>query len=162
MLTTSSWVIHHDVDEFLMVDAPGWSSSLPSPVARSPSLSEARPPHELWTYPLHSLFSQLRQATCVPVLRYPFQNYGVRELAADQFVTEELTVRDRVPPAFHTYGKVSPRKCKCSREWAFTSLFPRSRQIFLHSDRKPGVAGWLGPREFARLYSTLLLVEGVS
>ncbi|GAA6008574.1 hypothetical protein JCM11491_003353 [Sporobolomyces phaffii] len=115
VLTTSSWAIHHDVDEFLMVDAPGWSSPIPTPASPSPSPS-------LWTYPLHALFSQLNQATCVPVLRYPFQNYGVRELSGEQFVTEELTVRDRVPPAYHTYGK-----------------------IFLHSDRKADVAGWLGP-----------------
>lgn len=102
VLTTSSWVIHHDVDEFLMVDAPGWSSPTPSPIS-----PPSRSPQE-WSYPLHRLFDQLDQATCVPVLRYPFQNYGVRELGREQYVTEELTVRDRVPPGYHTYGKVRP------------------------------------------------------
>lgn len=100
VLTTSNWVSHHDVDEFLMVDAPGWSSPIPSPI---PSSSET----QQWTYPLHSLFEQLKQATCVPILRYPFQNYGVRTLGRDQFVTQELTVRDRIPSGYHTYGKVS-------------------------------------------------------
>ncbi|GAA5873294.1 hypothetical protein JCM16303_001084 [Sporobolomyces ruberrimus] len=122
VLTTSSWVIHHDVDEFLMVDAPGWSSPTPSPIS-----PPSRSPQE-WSYPLHRLFDQLDQATCVPVLRYPFQNYGVRELGREQYVTEELTVRDRVPPGYHTYGK-----------------------IFLHSDRKPGIAGWLGPHSCKQL-----------
>ncbi|GAA5966042.1 hypothetical protein JCM3765_006550 [Sporobolomyces pararoseus] len=126
VLTTSSWVIHHDVDEFLMVDAPGWSSTLPSRI--STPTSELGSESSQWTYPLHSLFAQLRQATCVPLLRYPFQNYGVRELSNEQFVTEELTVRDRVPPNYHTYGK-----------------------IFLHSDRKPEIAGWLGPHSCMQL-----------
>ncbi|GAA5924127.1 uncharacterized protein JCM15063_005552 [Sporobolomyces koalae] len=131
VLTTSSWVSHHDVDEFLMVDAPGWSSPIPSRIGSPqtrPSSSLVQPPFEHWSYPLHALFAQLDSATCVPVLRYPFQNVGVRQLAQDQFVTEELTVRDRVPPNYHTYGK-----------------------IFLHADRKPGITGWLGPHSCKQL-----------
>lgn len=61
VLTTSSWVIHHDVDEFLMVDAPGWSSPLPARV--STPASELRQENTQWTYPLHSLFAQLRRLT---------------------------------------------------------------------------------------------------
>ncbi|GAA5938972.1 hypothetical protein JCM1841_002726 [Sporobolomyces salmonicolor] len=131
VLTTSTWVSHHDVDEFLMVDAPGWSSSIPSPLP-SPSSDLASAPQ--WTFPLHKLFAQLNHATCVPMLRLPFQNYGVRELAMGQYVTEELTVRDRVPPNWHTYGK-----------------------IFLHSERKAGATAWLGPHSCKPLPDTVIL-----
>ncbi|GAA6062289.1 hypothetical protein JCM10212_004377 [Sporobolomyces blumeae] len=135
VLTTSNWVIHHDVDEFIMVDAPGWSSPVPAPV--EPIIAATSPSDVLvypqWTYPLHRLFQQLRPATCVPLLRYPFQNYGVRELSRDQFVTEELTVRDRVPPGYHTYGK-----------------------IFLHSERQPGIASWLGPHSCKQIPTNVI------
>lgn len=60
-----------------------------------------------WTFPLHARFNEiLHRATCVPILRLPFQNYGVRELGWAESVVERQTVRDKVDPNFHTYGKV--------------------------------------------------------
>ncbi|GAA6006915.1 glycosyltransferase family 2 protein [Rhodotorula paludigena] len=142
VLPVTSWVSHHDVDEFLMVDAPGWSPTLPSLVntslpaadpssplvhdatdAEDRSAGEALAPSQRWTYPLHARFdSLLSEATCVPMLRLPFQNYGVRTLEPTDFVTERQTVKDRVPPNFHTYGK-----------------------MFIHPKEGSLNAGWLGP-----------------
>ncbi|TKA53300.1 hypothetical protein B0A53_04318 [Rhodotorula sp. CCFEE 5036] len=96
VLSNTSWASHHDVDEFLMVDAPGWSSPIPT--------------------------TSLDRATCVPLLRLPFQNYGLRELPLDESITDRQTVRDRVPANFHTYGK-----------------------MFIHSAGDPARGGWMGP-----------------
>ncbi|BGP45101.1 hypothetical protein JCM10450v2_000918 [Rhodotorula kratochvilovae] len=118
VLPLTPWASHHDVDEFLLADAPGWTAPLPAPLGVAGDSG--------WTFPLHARFDKLLQdATCVPVLRLPFQNYGVQQLDADEMVTDLQTVRDRVVPNFHTYGK-----------------------IFIHSrdgDGEKNNAGWMGP-----------------
>lgn len=114
VLSNTSWASHHDVDEFLMVDAPGWSSPIPTVVASpaesadsSPASSKDTIISSTWRYPLHERFqTSLDRATCVPLLRLPFQNYGLRELPLDEYITDRQTARDRVPANFHTYGKV--------------------------------------------------------
>ncbi|BGP13145.1 hypothetical protein JCM10213_000277 [Rhodosporidiobolus nylandii] len=135
VLPNVQWASHHDVDEFLMVDAPGWSSPVPSPAAVPSSATEAAvEPSPGWTYPLHARFAHLDVATCVPILRLPFQNYGVRDLEPGELVTERQTVREQVGPAYHTYGK-----------------------IFLHSGEKAKVASWMGPHSCKALPDSVVL-----
>lgn len=108
-LPNTNWASHHDVDEFLMVDAPGWTSPVPHPVPAAVSTGEKSEPSaaQRFAYPLHARFATLLQAaTCLPILRIPFQNYGQRRLPLDAFLTERQTVRDKLPPGYHTYGKV--------------------------------------------------------
>ncbi|GAA6043995.1 hypothetical protein JCM8097_000181 [Rhodosporidiobolus ruineniae] len=127
------WVSHHDVDEFLMVDAPGWVSSVPSPLPSSAPDSPAAPALA-WTYPLHARFEMLADATCLPMLRLPYQNYGVQELKHGEMVTERQTVRDKVGPNFHTYGK-----------------------IFLHTEKGEKKASWMGPHSCKALPDSVVL-----
>jgi hypothetical protein len=92
-----------------MVDAPGWSPSIPTPLPISLTASSSPSAPTRWTYPLHKRFSLLDDATCVPMLRLPFHNYGVRELEMQkkaEMVTVRQTVRDNITPNYHTYGKV--------------------------------------------------------
>lgn len=110
VLPNTSWASHHDVDEFLMVDAPGWTSPIPTPRRLSQDASDPSSPSIAWQYPMHLRFSDLlSKATCVPLLRVPFQNYGLRRLSADDSVIARQTVRDHLEPNYHTYGKVCPR-----------------------------------------------------
>lgn len=115
VLPNTSWASHHDVDEFLLVDAPGWSSPIPTTASSIPlsnrsttAFATQEASGRSWYYPLHERFRDLlNRATCVPLLRLPFQNYGLHDLPLDGFITEVQTVRDKTPPNFHTYGKVS-------------------------------------------------------
>ncbi|GAA6050534.1 hypothetical protein JCM3770_005587 [Rhodotorula araucariae] len=129
VLAVTPWASHHDVDEFLLADAPGWTAPLP---ARAESTVSG------WTYPLHARFDALlNEATCVPVLRLPFQNYGVQQIAPGELVTDLQTVRDRVGPNFHTYGK-----------------------SFIHSEGPDGEknnAGWMGPHSCRSPPGTVIL-----
>ncbi|KWU42257.1 hypothetical protein RHOSPDRAFT_36206 [Rhodotorula sp. JG-1b] len=126
VLSNTSWASHHDVDEFLMVNAPGWSSPIPiaaESADESPASSKDAISSSSWRYPLHERFqTSLDRATCVPLLRLPFQNYGLRELPLDGYITDRQTVRDRIPANFHTYGK-----------------------MFIHSASDPARGGWMGP-----------------
>jgi len=109
VLPVVPWASHHDVDEFLLADAPGWTAPLPTLVEPNSSSESdvGLAPNRTWTFPLHARFdSILSEATCVPLLRLPFQNYGIQHLEPAESVTELQTVRDRVGPDFHTYGKV--------------------------------------------------------
>ncbi|GAA5903471.1 hypothetical protein JCM6882_006556 [Rhodosporidiobolus microsporus] len=146
ILPTVKWASHHDVDEFLMVDAPGWAPLVPVPASSIPPPPPPSSPEELphpgplnpaaeWNYPLHQRFNELLwDATCVPMLRLPFQNYGVQKMEREEMVTERQTVRDNVPPNYHTYGK-----------------------SFLHSDGEFQRAGWLGPHSCKQFKGTVLL-----
>ncbi|GAA5991489.1 hypothetical protein JCM10908_005727 [Rhodotorula pacifica] len=139
VLPNTSWASHHDVDEFLMVDAPAWSSPIPTisaPSTRPPPSSTGVPAPALdWSYPLHERFrSLLDRATCVSLLRLPFQNYGLRQLGLDEFITDRQTVRDRVPANFHTYGK-----------------------MFIHSAGNPARGGWMGPHSCKMPAGTVIL-----
>ncbi|GAA6005279.1 hypothetical protein JCM10207_002924 [Rhodosporidiobolus poonsookiae] len=146
VLTTVKWASHHDVDEFLMVDAPGWKPNFPSLLPSSPSSSssssdEPAPASDLqqWTYPLHQRFQDLlAESTCVPVLRLPFQNYGIKEMQHGEMVTELHTLRDSIGPDYHTYGK-----------------------MFLHSDGVFMKAGWMGPHSCKAFPGTVVMnVQG--
>ncbi|BGP29146.1 hypothetical protein JCM10296v2_000884 [Rhodotorula toruloides] len=135
VLPHTNWASHHDVDEFLLVDAPGWSSPLPTPVSAPSTSSDSPALATRWTFPLHTRFNEiLHRATCVPILRLPFQNYGVRELGWAESVVERQTVRDKVDPIFHTYGK-----------------------IFLHSAQQAKRASWMGPHSCKALPGTVVL-----
>lgn len=116
VLPVVPWASHHDVDEFLLADAPGWTTPLPSPLEpNSTDVDDLAPAASAWTYPLHARFEALLgQATCVPLLRLPFQNYGVQDVERDEFITELQTVRDKVVPDFHTYGKVCSPLAVCT------------------------------------------------
>lgn len=103
ILPATNWALHHDLDEFLMVDPPGWSPHVPTLVPE-PEVEEGV---SAWRYPLHSLLDQLEKATCVPVTRIMFQNVGARELKAGEMVTEIHTTRERKQANRFTYGKVS-------------------------------------------------------
>ncbi|GAA5874974.1 hypothetical protein JCM8547_002139 [Rhodosporidiobolus lusitaniae] len=138
------WASHHDVDEFLMVDAAGWSPSSPSPSSSLPSPSSSSAADEPaptpfsssdWSFPLHDRFdSLLDEATCMPMLRLPFHNYGVREMDGGKLVTDVHSVRDNLPPNYHTYGK-----------------------IFLHSDETLLRAAWMGPHSCKSLPDTVIM-----
>ncbi|GAA5830655.1 hypothetical protein JCM11251_002551 [Rhodosporidiobolus azoricus] len=146
ILPEVKWASHHDVDEFLMVDAPGWAPIVPAPASTIPPplppSDPEDPPHPgplnpaaVWYYPLHQRFNELLwDATCVPMLRLPYQNYGVQHLVKGDLVTETQTVRDNVPPNYRTYGK-----------------------SFLHSDGGFMRAGWLGPHSCKKLKDTVIL-----
>ena len=159
VLSNTSWASHHDVDEFLMVDAPGWSSPIPTVVASAAgSADSSSAPSDdtisssTWRYPLHERFqTSLDRATCVPLLRMPFQNYGLRELPLDEYITDRQTVRDRIPANFHTYGKVRLLKPLDLRASAWTDVDPLDAQMFIHSAGDPARGGWMGPREFSSL-----------
>ncbi|GAA5892062.1 hypothetical protein JCM8208_001424 [Rhodotorula glutinis] len=140
VLPVVPWASHHDVDEFLLADAPGWTAPLPTLVEPNSS-SETdvdSPPTRTWTFPLHARFDTiLDEATCVPLLRLPFQNYGIQHLELNESVTDLQTVRDRVVPDFHTYGK-----------------------IFIHSRGQSGEknnAGWMGPHSCRSPPGTVVL-----
>ncbi|GAA5971466.1 hypothetical protein JCM11641_008364 [Rhodosporidiobolus odoratus] len=132
VLPKVNWASHHDIDEFLLVDAPGWSPSLPTFVPPAPNADE--PDVGRWTFPMHQRFEMLDDATCVPMLRLPFQNYGVKELGREELVVESQTVRERIPPDFHSYGK-----------------------MFLHSGGKQGKAAWMGPHSCKSLPDSVIL-----
>ncbi|GAA5860309.1 hypothetical protein JCM3774_000376 [Rhodotorula dairenensis] len=143
VLPNTSWASHHDVDEFLLVDAPGWSPPIPTvtrPVPESNRSSSAaeRAGDALassWSYPLHERFRNLlNRATCVPLLRLPFQNYGLHDLPLDGYITEEQTVRDKTPANFHTYGK-----------------------MFVHAGGDPEKGGWMGPHSCKMPTGTVIL-----
>ena len=155
VLSNTSWASHHDVDEFLMVNAPGWSSPIPiaaESADESPASSKDAISSSSWRYPLHERFqTSLDRATCVPLLRLPFQNYGLRELPLDGYITDRQTVRDRIPANFHTYGKVRLLKLLDLRASAWTDVDPLDAQMFIHSASDPARGGWMGPREFSSL-----------
>ena len=160
VLSNTSWASHHDVDEFLMVDAPGWSSPIPTVIASpaesadsSPASSNDTISSSTWRYPLHGRFrTLLDRATCVPMLRLPFQNYGLRELPLDEYITDRQTVRDRIPANFHTYGKVRFFKLVDLRTSAGQTLTRFPAQMFIHSAGDPARGGWMGPRELLSLF----------
>lgn len=149
-----------------MVDAPGWSSPIPTVVASaagsadsSPASSNDTMSSSTWRYPLHERFqTSLDRATCVPLLRLPFQNYGLRELPLDESITDRQTVRDRVPANFHTYGKVRILSSStCAHHGMLTCLTLRCLSI--PRATRPEAVGWaLVSSRGLRLHEQLFLI----
>lgn len=91
--SSSNWLIHLDVDEFLSVTSSLYGADAPYPPAPSeddPTTSSS------WQYPLHDLLArpELADAACIPLPELNYRNLGVRELAKGQGVLDTQTHRD--------------------------------------------------------------------
>jgi hypothetical protein len=90
--STSNWLAHLDVDEFLSLSTPLYGSDEPYS-ARSTTPDDDTADH---VYPLHDLLASpaLDSALCVPVPELNYRNLGIRELKKSQGVLETQVHRD--------------------------------------------------------------------
>ncbi|GAA6018096.1 hypothetical protein JCM11491_003316 [Sporobolomyces phaffii] len=92
--STSNWLAHLDVDEFLSLSTPLYGSDEPISTHSASTTTPADGPDHV--YPLHDLLSSpaLDSALCVPVPQLNYRNLGVRELKRSQGVLETQVHRD--------------------------------------------------------------------
>lgn len=100
--STTNWLAHLDVDEFIYQAPTIYSPSAPyspSAAATPPPDSPAPPPANDWQYPLHDLLARPsnNDSACIPIpAAFKYRNVGVRTLGEGQGVLETQTARDVV------------------------------------------------------------------